>query len=175
MSNENTANSPTFSGLPRQLVSLGLLSQEDAQSALTSAEENKKDFLTVAVKEHDLEPRRIAQLIGAEFGMPVFDVSALDPGSLPQDQIKEELLNSHNAVPIAARGSRLFVAVSDPTNSDALDKYKFASGMGVEAVLVEEDKLAELRQSALDQGEDLSDGLDAVSYTHLTLPTICSV
>ena len=160
MSNENTANSPTFSGLPRQLVSLGLLSQEDAQSALSTAEESKKDFLTVAVSEHELEPRRIAQLIGAEFGMPVFDVSALDPESLPTDHINEELLNNHNAVPIATRGSRLYVAVSDPTNNDALDKYKFASGMGVEAVLVEEDKLAELRQSALDKGENLSDGLD---------------
>jgi len=85
VSNENTANSPTFSGLPRQLVSLGLLSQEDAQSALSTAEESKKDFLTVAVSEHELEPRRIAQLIGAEFGMPVFDVSALDPESLPTD------------------------------------------------------------------------------------------
>jgi len=160
VSNEITANSPSFSGLPRQLVSLGLLSQEDAQSALETAEESKKDFLTVAVKEHDLEPRRIAQLIGAEFGMPVFDVSSLDPESLPHNHIKEELLNSHNAVPIATRGSRLFVAISDPTNSEALDKYKFASGLGVEAVLVEEDKLADLRQSALDQGENLSEGLD---------------
>ena len=65
-----------------------------------------------------------------------------------------------NAVPIAQRGTRLFVAISDPTNNEALDKYKFSSGMGVEAVLVEEDKLASLRQGAMDAGDNLSEGLD---------------
>ncbi len=160
MSTDIAPNSQSFSGLPRQLIALGLLSEEQATKAIESSLEKKKDFLTVAVNEFELNSRKIAQIIGAEFGMPVFDVGSLDPESFPRQFLKEELLASQNAVPIAQRGSRLFVAISNPTNNEALDKYKFSSGMGVEAVLVEEDKLASLRESALDAGDNLAEALD---------------
>ena len=137
-----------------------MLSEDDANSAVETAASNKTDFLTVAVAEYELDPRSVAQSIGAEFGLPIFDISSLDAEALPAQYLSEELLNSLNAVPIAQRGTRLFVAISDPTNSEALDKYKFSSGMGVEAVLVEEDKLAALRQSALDAGDNLTEALD---------------
>ena len=44
-------------------------------------------------------------------------------------------------MPVYKRGNRLFVAVSDPTNLQALDEIKFATGCNVEAILVEENKL----------------------------------
>ncbi len=160
MSNPITESNHNLSGLPRQLVALGMLSEDDANSAVETAATKKSDFLTVAVSEFELDPRRVAQSIGAEFGLPIFDISSLDAETLPHQYLSEELLGSTNAVPIAQRGTRLFVAISDPTNNEALDKYKFSSGLGVEAVLVEEDKLAALRQSALDAGENLTEALD---------------
>lgn len=160
MSNQITESNHNLSGLPRQLVALGMLSEDDANSAVETAASKKTDFLTVAVAEYELDPRRVAQSIGAEFGLPIYDISSLDAEALPAEYLSEELLNSLNAVPIAQRGTRLFVAISDPTNNEALDKYKFSSGLGVEAVLVEEDKLAALRQSALDAGENLTEALD---------------
>ena len=158
MSNE--VSNTKFSGLPRQLVSLGLLTEENAQQAVEASAEEKKDFLTVAVRDYELPPQRVAQMVGSEFGMPVFDLAALDPETLPREHLSEELLRTQNAVPIAQRGSRLFVAISDPTNAEALDKYKFTSGLGVEAVLAEEDKLAALRESALEANDNLADDLD---------------
>ena len=44
-------------------------------------------------------------------------------------------------LPLIRRGKRLFIAVSDPTNLQALDEIKFQTGMSVDAVVVEEDKL----------------------------------
>lgn len=160
MSNPITTSKHNLSGLPRQLASLGLLSEDDASAAVDAAADGKSDFLTIAVQNYGLDPRQVAQLIGAEFGLPIFDISVLSPESLPKEYLKEELLSTLNAVPVAQRGSRLFVAISDPTNNEALDKYKFSSGLGVEAVLVEEDKLATMRESALDAGNSLSEGLD---------------
>ena len=84
----------------------------------------------------------------------------MSPDSIPTDYIKEDLITSLNAVPIARRGSRLFLAISDPTNNEPLDKYKFASGLSVEAVIVEENKLLELRNKLVDQSTSLTEGLD---------------
>ncbi|MFT5351359.1 MAG: type IV pilus assembly protein PilB, partial [Gammaproteobacteria bacterium] len=61
-----------------------------------------------------------------------------------------------HALPIFKRGKRLYIALSDPTNLQALDEIKFAVGMNTEAILVEEDKLAKLIDKTL---EDMDGGL----------------
>ena len=50
--------------------------------------------------------------------------------------VSEKLITKLNAVPLFKRGNRLFVALSSPTNTQALDEFKFATGLSTEAVLV---------------------------------------
>ena len=69
----------------------------------------------------------------------------------------EQLIRQHNAMPLVRRGVRLFVAVSDPTNLQALDEIKFQTGVNTEPVLVEEDKLSAFIDRYLNAQED--DGL----------------
>ena len=153
---ENT----TLSGIARQIVGQGFCTEEEAQDATIKSAKEKKPFLTSLISMGSVKPAAVAQFVAADFGLPTFDLAALQADSIPQEYVKEELINNLNAVPIARRGSKLFVAISDPTNSEPLDKYKFASGLSVEAVVVEEDKLAELRARVLDQGSNLTEGLD---------------
>ena len=149
-----------LNGIARQLVSQGLVTEELAMDAVAAGEEKKKPFLTCLKELADIDCNEIAQYLSADFGLPVYDLGAIAADSLPAEHIKEDLLTAYNAVPIAKRGSRLFIAISDPTNSEPLDKYKFASGLSVEAVIVAEDKLSELRASAMDAEDKLSEGLD---------------
>jgi type IV pilus assembly protein PilB len=44
-------------------------------------------------------------------------------------------------LPILQRGKRLFIAVCDPTNLQALDEIKFQTTLRIEAIVVEQDKL----------------------------------
>lgn len=157
---EINKNKQTLNGLPRQLVAMGFLEEKEALEMVADAEDAKTPFLTHVVQNKELPTKQIAQQIGADFGIPVFDLASIDVETLPTAYISEELIGSQNALPIAARGKKLFVAVSDPTNSEALDKYKFTSGLSVEAVLVDEKVLAEMRAKAVDEGPDLADGLD---------------
>ena len=137
-----------------------MVTEDAAKDATTAAIKKKTTFITALADSTDLTCRSVAQTAGTNFGLPVFDLAAIDADRIPKEHASEELLSTYNAVPIAKRGSKLFVAISDPTNSDPLDKYKFASGLSVEAVLVEDDKLSELRSKALDQGSALTEGLD---------------
>ena len=150
----------SLSGIARQLVGQGLCSEDDARSATIDAGKGKKTFLGSLIAAGAADPTAVAQFVSADFGLPAFDLAALQPESLPTDYIKEELIDALNALPIAQRGSKLFIAISDPTNSEALDKYKFASGLSVEAIVVEEHKLAELRNRVIDQSSSLAEGLD---------------
>lgn len=79
--------------------------------------------------------------ISSEFGIPFFDLSALDTSTLPYNLISEKLIYEHSVLPIFKRGKHLFVAVSDPTKIQVLDDIKFQTRLNAEAVLVAEDEL----------------------------------
>ena len=155
----NDASNP-LNGIARQLVNHGLVTAEIATTATEQAAVKKQPFITALMDNSEVNSKLVAQYISVDFGLPLFDLDCIKADSLPLEFLKEDLLTTQNAVPIAKRGSRLFVAISDPTNSEALDKYKFASGLSVEAVVVEEPKLAELRERALEGKNGLQDGVD---------------
>jgi len=162
-----------LSGLARRLVEENVL---DADSAIRSTEEARKEgkpFVAYLVSNGIAESRDIAMSASEEFGVPLMDLSAFDVESIPKDLVKESLIRQHNALPLVRRGMRLFVAVSDPTNLQALDEIKFQTGVNTEAVLVEEDKLQTLMEQFLsrqdenvlgDLGGDDLDDLDMESY-----------
>ena len=150
----------SLNGLGRKLVVNDLVTEEAALAALEQSGGKPGGFLKALAAQPDVALRAITQFIAADFGLPAFDLSSLSPDSIPQEHIKEELLEAHDAVPIARRGSRLFVAITDPTNSEALDKYKFASGLSVEGVVVDASALSELKKTLQDGSDKLTEGLD---------------
>ena len=72
------------------------------------------------------------------------DLDAIDPESMPKDIVDDKLIQKHHAMPLYKRGNRLFVGLSDPMNSAAIDDIKFQTGLNTEAVLVEEEKLEKI-------------------------------
>lgn len=143
-----------LSGLARRLVEENIL---DADSAIRSTEEARKEgtpFVAYLVSNGLAESRTIAVSASEEFGVPLLDLSAFDVETIPKDLVKENLIRQHNALPLVRRGMRLFVAVSDPTNLQALDEIKFQTGVNTEAVLVEEDKLQTLIEQFLNRQDE---------------------
>ena len=92
----------------------------------------------------DLDSRALAEMASAEYGIPVFDVSAMNRDLLPDHQIDSDMMMKHHAVPLFKRGNRLFVAISDPMNLAALNEFKFAAGMNTDAVLADDAALTQL-------------------------------
>ncbi len=146
-----------LSGLARRLVEDGIIASDVARTATEAARSAAKPFVSHLVQNGLAEARAIAVSAAEEFGLPLMDLSALDLEAIPKDLVKERLIRQHNAMPLVQRGSRLFVAVSDPTNLQALDEIKFQTGVTTEPILVEEDKLAVVIEQFLSANED--DGL----------------
>jgi len=146
-----------LSGLARRLVEESVL---DAEAASTASEESRKQgtpFVSYLVQNGLAEARTIATTASEEFGVPLIDLASFDLEMIPRDLVKENLIQQHNALPLVRRGVRLFVAVSDPTNLQALDEIKFHTGVSTEPVLVEDDKLTTVIEQYLHAQED--DGL----------------
>ncbi len=159
-----------LSGLARRLVLDGLLNEEQVTKAQEYAAKNKLPFVSHLVQSKLVDSYAIANAGSMEFGIPLFDINAMDLESAAVKLVSEKLVRQHNALPLFKRGTRLYVAVSDPTNLVGLDEIKFQSGVNTEAVLVEEDKLAKVIEKALEASEtsmtDLGDAdLDNLDIT----------
>ncbi len=146
-----------LNGLARRLVEENIIATDTALSASEEARKRGVPFVSYLVQNGHAEARVIANSASEEFGVPLMDLAAFDLTSIPRDIVKENLIRKHHALPLVRRGVRLFVAVSDPTNLQALDEIKFHTGVSTEAVLVEDDKLTTIIDQYLNATED--DGL----------------
>ncbi len=140
-------------GLPQRLVQDGVVEEAAMLTALQAAKERKSSFVTQLITAGAAKARDIAIAASAEFGVPLYD---LDSHSVDLETIKlvqDKLLQKHRCLPLYRRGKRLFLGVADPTNLHAIDEIKFQTGLGIEAVVVEDDKLQKLIDKAVEQAE----------------------
>ena len=74
--------------------------------------------------------------------------------------VDQKLISKYRVLPLVQRGQRIFLAISDPTNLQAIDDIKFATSLRVDPVVVEQDKLEERIASALEAVDTTMSGLD---------------
>jgi len=138
-----------LSGLARRLVSEDVLPEADVRKAVADSLQHKTS-LTAWLLDHNLvDSSRLTRIASDEFGMPVMDVAAIALGQMPANLISEALINKHHALPLFKRGKRLFVGISDPMQSHALDEIKFHSNCMVEPILVERGQLLRTIETTL--------------------------
>ncbi|CAM5513787.1 General secretion pathway protein GspE OS=Stutzerimonas stutzeri OX=316 GN=CH92_17020 PE=3 SV=1 [Stutzerimonas stutzeri] len=130
-----------LSGLAKQMVLTGLLDDKTAQQAQQQAARSKLSLVTYVVQNKLASGRAVAELAAEQFGVAYMDLNALDKESQLKGIVSEKLARQHRALPLIKRGNKLFVAVSDPTNQQAVTDIQFSTGLTTEGILVEDDKL----------------------------------
>ena len=157
------ATNMNLTGLARKLVLDNHLDQATAIEAVQNANKESIPLTSFLVKNKIVASSVIATISSKEFGLPVFDLSAMDPEFAALTLVEEKLITKLDAVPLFKRGNRLFVAVANPTNTQALDEFKFNTGLTTEAILVQEDHLRsfiEKAVAAMDNVGGMDDMLD---------------
>ena len=158
-----------LSGLARRFISDGLLNESAAQAAQQKAKETKQPFVSYLVNQKILGSKEIAASASHEFGVPLFDLNCMNMELAVTSLIDEKLIRQHNALPLYQHGSRLYVAVSDPTNLAALDAFQFNSSLATQPVLVDESQLSTTIESALDQSQNQMDEFDDEDFNDLEM------
>ncbi|HRX89483.1 MAG TPA: ATPase, T2SS/T4P/T4SS family [Steroidobacteraceae bacterium] len=146
-------------GLPQRLVQDGVVEESAMLVALQNAKERRTSFVTQLVSNGTAQARDIAIAAASEFGVPLLD---LDSIQLDLDTVKlvtDKLLQKHRVLPLYKRGKRLFLGVADPTNLLSVDEIKFQTGLGIEAIVVEDDKLQAALDKTLEQVDTQMPGL----------------
>lgn len=159
MATENT--DLPFIGLTRCLVQKGIITKADAKAYVSNSQKEQTPLVSYLVANNIVDSQTIAAIASVEFGIPFFDLNAIDLENIPVNLVKEALIRKHNVLPLFKRGNRLFIALSDPTDFWALNSLKFHIRLHTEPVLVEENKLVNAIEIALEASDTvMTDLLD---------------
>jgi type IV pilus assembly protein PilB len=164
---------PALTGLAKQLVLAELLDERAAQQAHLQAQRNNLSLVTYLVQNKLLKSSQLVEVAAEQFGIPYFNLAAFDKETQPRELVSEKLCRQHRVLPLFRRGNKLFIAISDPTNHQAVTDVQFSTGLSTESLLVEDDKLGDAIEKFFDAGssgmEDLGDvdleGLDVEAMT----------
>jgi type IV pilus assembly protein PilB len=145
------ASRSSLQGLPQRLVADGLVADSAMVEAVAAAKERRINVVSYLVEHNLADAREIAIAASQEFGAPLLDLDAIQPDFETVRVVSEKILRKHRVLPLVKRGKKLFIGISDPTHLHALDEVKFATGLSVEAIVVEEDKLDQMLTRSLEQ------------------------
>jgi len=159
-----TASQSNLSGLPRRLVQDGIVSEEDMQTATEAAREAKEPLVSYLVENEMADGGALAVAAAHEFGVPLLDISAIEIELETLRVVDQKLLTKHRVLPLVMRGKRLFLAVSDPTNLQAIDDVQFQTNLRIDPVVVEVSKLQENISKALEKVDTSMSSFDDENF-----------
>jgi type IV pilus assembly protein PilB len=130
-------------GLARRVVDQSIMDREAALNHLALAHDNDVSFLTQAAQAMPDKKAMLYRMTAEEYGMPLFDLHTLNLDDRPADLVTAKFIDEHQVLPIFHRGSKVFLAISEPGEQAGLDAFKFQTGLGVEPILVDATVLKE--------------------------------
>jgi type IV pilus assembly protein PilB len=137
----HAASTRNISGLARALVQHGLMSEQEAENNQNQAQQSGITFVEKVLDGKRITAPKLALFASRAFGVPLMDLSAFDADQYPRDLIDLRIAQTRRALPLHKRGNRVYVAISDPANLQALEEVRFKTNLIVEPVVVEDDKL----------------------------------
>ena len=155
-----TASQTNLAGLPRRLVQDGIIAEDKLAEATEAARNEKVPIVAYLVNQELADSRAVAVAASHEFGVPLLDLDAVEIDLDVIRTVDQKLLNKHRVLPLVKRGQRLFLGISDPTNLQAIDEIKFQTSLRIDPVVVEQDKLEERINKAIEAVDTSMSGLD---------------
>jgi type IV pilus assembly protein PilB len=163
------ATTAPLAGLARRLVQDGIIGEEAVLAAVKDARKNKVSLVPYLVDKENADARMIAIAASHEFGVPILDLDVLELDLDTIRKVNQTLISKHHVLPLILRGKRLFLGVADPTNLAAIDEIKFQTGYRVDPVVVEQDKLEDMVNRALEAVDTSMSNFDEDDFDLETL------
>lgn len=160
-----------LNSLAKQLIQDAVLPAAKVEEVLTLAATHKISFIKQLIQLKWVSSAFLATAIARDFVLPLLDLAAFDTTYLSVSTIDAQLMRKYKVLPLKHQGLQLLLAVADPTQQSAWAEIKFATGLSIELVVVEADKLTALIEQVLTVQEtatlgNFNDGvLDSIAIT----------
>jgi type IV pilus assembly protein PilB len=132
-----------ISGLARALAQNGLMSEYEAEALQTQAQQANISFVEQVLLGKRMTSQQLAVFASRAFGTPLLDLNAFDTDQINRELVDLKIAQARRVLPLYKRNNKLYVAISDPANLQALDEVRFKTNLVPEPIVVEDDKLGQ--------------------------------
>jgi type IV pilus assembly protein PilB len=139
-----------ISGLARALAQNGLMSEYEAEALQTQAQQASISFVEQVLLGKRMTAQQLAVFASRAFGTPLLDLGAFDTDQINKELVDLKIAQARRVLPLYKRNNKLFVAISDPANLQALDEVRFKTNLVPEPIVVEDDKLGQAIQKLVE-------------------------
>jgi len=147
----HAAATRNISGLARALAQSGLMSEYEAETLQTQAQGAGVSFVEQVLSGKRMTAQQLAVFASRAFGTPLLDLASFDTDQIQKDLIDVKMAQTRRVLPLYKRSNKLYVAISDPANLQALEEVRFKTNLVPEAIVVEDDKLSSAIARIVDQ------------------------
>ena len=137
----HAAATRNISGLARALAQNGLMSEYEAEALQTQAHTAGISFVEQVLVGKRMTAQQLAVFASRAFGTPLLDLNAFDTDQIDKSLVDAKIAVARRVLPLYKRSNKLYVALSDPANLQALDEVRFKTNLVPEPIVVEDDKL----------------------------------
>ncbi len=138
-------------------------SEELLQAVLASGRA-PEDFL---INEGHIDEHSFYQAIANSIGASYLDLSDFDLDSRLRDKIPVGLARLHRALPVAELDGTLYVALSDPLDSEKLDELRFALNQNIAVSVAPVPRIEELIAKFYESVDYAAEGFSALTQKEL--------
>ncbi|WP_218813741.1 GspE/PulE family protein [Rickettsiella endosymbiont of Dermanyssus gallinae] len=128
------------------LITEGIATKEQLAFVLKEARHQQVSFISCLINDKTIDSSRLLTGLAHAFCLASVDLDTIDPLQLPGDVIEESLLQKYQVLPLWQEKEKLGLAIADPTQQVAIDDISFHTGLSIEKILVEPEKLKRLRE-----------------------------
>jgi type IV pilus assembly protein PilB len=142
------------------LLRAGMIDEEKLEQALEYQRNQGGKVCGALVKLNHLNEDDLLEFLARQLGLPTV---ALDEIDVDPDAVKampSEMAQKYLAIPYSRVDSTLHVAMSDPTDLNAMDDIKFRTGLAVEVSISTESQIRKALDTYYDTGMAVDDMLD---------------
>lgn len=126
-----------LTNLSTVLRQAGILTFSQEESLLEQAKASGISMPEALLISGFFQSHELTEHLSSIFGLSCTSLSQYEYSSLCQKLGLRDLITRHNALPLNRTSSTLILAVADPTNLQAEDDFRFATGLQVELVLAD--------------------------------------
>lgn len=123
------------------LQELGIITAEQLAAALDEQRESGEKLGRILVNRGVLTEQQLLETLEFIMGIPQVQISRMNIDPEVVKAISPSLIRMHKVLPVSRRRNTLTLAMADPTNQQAIDDVRMASGLDVVPVLASEKEL----------------------------------
>jgi type IV pilus assembly protein PilB len=124
------------------LVGRRLITEDQLRVAQTAQRESPAPLSAVLISMGMVTEERLLRALAAESGVSVWQLDRDPPKQSAIHRVPEHICRTYQVLPVEVRGDLLLLAMRNTEDLDAIDAVRNVTGMRVEPVLVNEERLA---------------------------------